>query len=107
MAIAKIDFLRFSLLIHMQINKDYTKCNESVSKTKTRPIHLVAFASLASIVLALPFDRKVSAPPEIAPDNPDLLPDCKRTTRVTVIAEISCIIVSAKVICLQFLSVLK
>ena len=39
-----------------------------VSTTKTSAKIGVSLASLASQVLALPFDRKLSAPPEMAPE---------------------------------------
>ena len=51
--------------------------------TKTSANHLVIFASFASRVLALPLERKVSAPPEMAPERPALLPLCIRTIAVT------------------------
>ena len=41
----------------------------------TAPIHLVAFASLASKLLALPFAIKVSATPPMVPERPALLPE--------------------------------
>ena len=40
---------------------------------------VVMLAMLASAVLALFLDRKVSAAPEMAPDRPALLPDCRMT----------------------------
>ena len=42
--------------------------------------HLVILASLASQLLALFLDRKVSAPPAMAPDSPALFPDWSSTT---------------------------
>ena len=54
-----------------------------VSTTKTSAKIGVSLASLASQVLAFPLDRKLSAPPEIAPDRPALLPLCIRTITVT------------------------
>ena len=52
------------------------------STRKAMATHLVAFASLAYQVLALFLDRKVSAPPAMAPDRPAVLPDCSRTTAI-------------------------
>ncbi len=54
--------------------------------------HLVDLASLASQDLALFLDRKVSAPPEIAPDRPEVLPDCIRTIATRKMARITIII---------------
>ena len=42
----------------------------------------VYLPSNASIVLPLFFPKKVSAPPEIAPDNPADLPDCNKTITI-------------------------
>ena len=55
----------------------------SVRTTNTRLNHFVILASLASSVLALPLDIKVSAPPAIAPARPERLPDYVRTITVT------------------------
>ena len=46
-----------------------------VSSTQRMATHLVILASLASRLLALFLDKKVSAPPAMAPDRPALLPD--------------------------------
>ena len=50
--------------------------------TKASPTHLVILASFASTVTALDFVRKVSAPPAIAPERPERLPDWSKTTLV-------------------------
>ena len=42
---------------------------------------------MASSVLALPLDRKVYAPPEMAPERPALLPLCISTIAVTAMPE--------------------
>ncbi len=46
-------------------------------------IHVVALASLASHVFAWFFERNVSAAPEMAPERPERLPDCNRTTAIS------------------------
>ena len=48
----------------------------SVRTTKATATHFVIFASFASSDLALFLDKKVSAPPAIAPERPELFPDC-------------------------------
>ena len=45
-----------------------------VRRTNAKANHLVAFASFASQVFALPLLIKVSAPPAMAPESPALLP---------------------------------
>ena len=59
-----------------------TRFRISVSRTNASANHFVAFASFASSVLALPFDKNVSAPPDIAPERPALFPLCISTITV-------------------------
>lgn len=72
---------------HGRFTVSYTTFYPIISRIKVNtrnkaPIHFVARASLASIVLALFFAKKESATPPIAPERPALLPDWKRTTRI-------------------------
>lgn len=53
-------------------------------------IYLVALANFASNVRALFLDKKVSAPPAMAPLIPAVFPDWDRTTTVRTTAETSC-----------------
>ena len=80
-----------------------------ISKTRVKirkraPIHLVARASLASMVLALFLARKESATPPMAPESPALLPDWNSTIRIMPSPQRSCKTVMAifKTFYLQF-----
>ena len=54
----------------------------SVIRINTIATNVVAFARRASHVLALFFDRNVSATPDMAPERPARLPDCNKTTAI-------------------------
>ena len=78
----------------------FAYCSTSRMKVrirKTAPTHLVARASLASMVLALFLARKESATPPMEPDRPALLPDWNRTTRMIARPHSSCRIVITRV----------
>ena len=65
------------------------------TRDRTRKLmatHLVLLASLASQVLALFLDRKVSTPPPMAPDRPAVLPDCSMMTAIRITASRTMII---------------
>lgn len=69
----------------------------SVRITKASATHFVIFASFASIVGAFDLEKNVSAPPEIAPERPERLPDWRSTTQMRKIQVTSCTIVRTRV----------
>ena len=66
---------KFGLFIFILNYKTKLNTNAATTnKPKRMAIHFVQRASTASTALALPFERNVSAPPEITPEIPFLLP---------------------------------
>src|SRR5699024_10800947 len=74
---------------HIIHDKGYSYCNiQALMKAKTKnkiPVTIVPRCKKRSIPRAFCFPNNCSAPPEIAPDKPSLLPLCNKTSIIIII----------------------
>lgn len=84
-------YKKTALCIQGSVRYSYLSTNESTSERMRNNVAeiVVILESIASIVLALFLPKNVSAPPEIAPERPALLPCCIRTEIINTIARIT------------------